>query len=141
MPALGRHVPAEQRELVSLLVREVVAQGVGQGREPVVEVGVPEAEPVQLGDRAVELFTPGLKVEGDGVAVRTAVADGRVSDRALAELMPVHGLSQSGERTLLVVSPGPLHIGAQPSDLLVLMPQDIDNVGRGDDLENGHDDP
>lgn len=129
MPTLGRHVPAEQEELGSLLIRGVIEQAVAHGREPDLEVGLPDSEPVQFGERAVELVALHLKVEGYGVAVGAEVANGRVSDGDFPELMLMDGLAQSGERILLAVATSSLHVEAQQPDLLVLMMQDIDDVG------------
>lgn len=45
-----RRVAAKQRELVSVLVRDVVAQSFGQGRERGVEVRMLDTQPVELGE-------------------------------------------------------------------------------------------
>ncbi|GAA2652687.1 hypothetical protein Adu01nite_89300 [Paractinoplanes durhamensis] len=107
----------------------MVEQGVAHGREPGVEVGVPDAEPDEFDERAAELFALYLKAERNRVAVRAVVANRRVSNGEFPELVPMNSLLQGSQRLPLVVAAGLPHVYAPPSDLLVLMAQNIDDVG------------
>jgi hypothetical protein len=119
----------------------MVAQVAAQDGEPVVEVRVPSVEPAQLGERPFELGALNLAGQGDSVAVVAAIADGGVRDGEFAELAQMECLLQGGERVRSAVALRPSYVQAQPSDLLVFMTQDVNNVRRDDNLKCCHGEP
>jgi hypothetical protein len=64
-----------------------------------------------------------------------------VSDGHFPQFVQVDGLLQGGEQVCLPVAPGPAHVDAQLSDLLMVMTEDVNDVGRDDYLESFHSAP
>ena len=127
----GRHLGAQQRELVPFLVRGVHQQRVVQLREPAVEDRVADPEPGQVGQGPFDAGLLGRAGPADQLADRSTVAGGRVDDRPVAQLVQGDQPFERGERAPLGGAVGPVDVGAQPAHPGVLVQQHVDHVRIG----------
>jgi hypothetical protein len=122
MQSLGRHVSAEQRKLVALLVSSVVEDSLVECGEFRREARMIHTEFLQVEDRPSGSFLFRRTRPGDQVAAAPGVVAGdRVHDRLLTDFVTVHQHREVTEAPLPVLAGCRVHVCTQLPELSMLI--------------------